>query len=74
MQIELEDEVQTDLQRATGFLDASPDSKRKLDRMLQLTGLSDPLYAEACVTVHQYDIVLDVTVVNRTKTTLQQVR
>ena len=29
------------------------------------------MYAEAYVTVHQYDIVLDVTVINRTQETLQ---
>lgn len=29
------------------------------------------MYAEAYVTVHQYDIVLDVTVINRTSETLQ---
>ena len=34
-------------------------------------GLADPVYAEAYVTVHQYDIVLDVTVINRTGDTLQ---
>lgn len=34
-------------------------------------GFSDPVYAEAYVTVHQYDIVLDVTVINRTNETLQ---
>ncbi len=36
-----------------------------------LAGLSDPVYAEACVTVHQCDIVLDVTLTNRTADTLQ---
>jgi vesicle coat complex subunit len=36
-----------------------------------LAGFSDPVYAEAYVTVHQYDIVLDVTVINRTAETLQ---
>ena len=36
-----------------------------------LAGLSDPVYAEASVTVHQFDIVLDVTVINRTQHTLQ---
>ncbi len=41
--------------------------------MLQLTGFSDPVYAEAHVTVHQYDIVMDVTVINRTHETLQNV-
>ena len=39
--------------------------------MLQLTGFSDPVYAEAYVTVHQYDIVMDVTVVNRSNETQQ---
>ena len=34
-------------------------------------GFADPVYAEAYVTVHQYDIVLDVTVINRTRDTLQ---
>ncbi len=34
-------------------------------------GFSDPVYAEAFVTVHQYDIVMDVTVVNRSSETLQ---
>jgi len=44
---------------------------RRLNRVLQLTGFSDPVYAEAFVTVHQYDIVMDVTVLNRTRETLQ---
>lgn len=39
--------------------------------VLCCAGFSDPVYAEACVTVHQYDIVLDVTVTNRTADTLQ---
>ena len=36
-----------------------------------MAGLADPVYAEAYVTVHQYDIVLDVTVINRTDATMQ---
>ena len=39
--------------------------------MTQLTGFSDPVYAEAYVNVNQYDIVLDVLIVNQTKDTLQ---
>jgi len=70
-QLELEDEVATDLKRATGSLTSTLENERKLNRMLQLTGFSDPVYAEAYVTVHQYDIVLDVTVMNRTNETLQ---
>ena len=39
--------------------------------MYQLTGFSDPIYAEAYINVNQYDIVLDVLVVNQTPDTLQ---
>lgn len=60
-----------DLQRATHGLDVASAGTNNLNRMLQLTGLSDPVYAEAYVTVHQYDIVLDVTVINRSAETLQ---
>lgn len=37
-----------------------------LNKVTQLTGFSDPVYAEAYVHVNQYDIVLDVLVVNQT--------
>ncbi|CAI0438730.1 unnamed protein product [Linum tenue] len=70
-QLELEDEVQDDLKRATGEFIKDGNDANKLNRILQLTGFSDPVYAEAYVTVHHYDIVLDVTVINRTKETLQ---
>ncbi|KHF99153.1 hypothetical protein F383_20100 [Gossypium arboreum] len=70
-QLELEDEVQDDLKRATGEFVNDNDDANKLNRILQLTGFSDPVYAEAYVTVHHYDIVLDITVINRTKETLQ---
>ncbi|KAK8645279.1 hypothetical protein V6N13_119122 [Hibiscus sabdariffa] len=70
-QLELEDEVQDDLKRATGEFVNDTDDANKLNRILQLTGFSDPVYAEAYVTVHHYDIVLDITVINRTKETLQ---
>uniref|UniRef100_A0A4W5QNY0 Coatomer subunit beta n=1 Tax=Hucho hucho TaxID=62062 RepID=A0A4W5QNY0_9TELE len=43
----------------------------KLNKVTQLTGFSDPVYAEAYVHVNQYDIVLDVLVVNQTNDTLQ---
>ncbi|CAI5702853.1 unnamed protein product [Peronospora effusa] len=36
----------------------------------QLTGFADPVYAEATVTVHEYDIVLEILVVNRIPQTL----
>jgi len=45
----------------------------KLNKVTQLTGFSDPIYAEAYVNVNQYDIVLDVLIVNQTNDTLQNV-
>lgn len=42
-----------------------------MPQVTQLTGFSDPVYAEAYVHVNQYDIVLDVLVVNQTSDTLQ---
>jgi coatomer subunit beta len=48
-----------DLKHATGeFIKDAYDSN-KLNHILQVTGLSDPVYAEAYATVHHYDIVLD---------------
>ena len=70
-QLELEDQVQDDLKRATGEFTKDENDGNKLNRILQLTGFSDPVYAEAYVTVHHYDIALEVTVINRTKETLQ---
>ena len=61
----------TDLARATGLAESVEGDGKRLNRVLQLTGFSDPVYAEAFVTVHQYDIVMDVTVLNRTRETLQ---
>eukprot|EP00210_Caulerpa_lentillifera_P003069 g2931.t1 len=58
-----------DISLATIGDSRSEDSK--LNRILQLTGLSDPLFAEAYVTVHQYDIVLDISVKNRSDRTMQ---
>lgn len=70
-QIELEDEVATDLQRATGLAGDGAAAAGALTRTMQLTGLSDAVYAEAQVITHQYDVVLDVTVINRTAATMQ---
>lgn len=65
------DEVEVDLERATGGESTSEDLSSKLSRVVQLTGFSDPVYAEAYVKVHQFDIVLDVLLVNQTMETLQ---
>lgn len=65
------DEVEVDLERATGGEGNAEDLSSKLSRVVQLTGFSDPVYAEAYVKVHQFDIVLDVLLVNQTTETLQ---
>ncbi|SAL98315.1 hypothetical protein [Absidia glauca] len=65
------DEYDQDLSRATGVLDNKDDLMSKLSRIVQLTGFSDQVYAEAVVNVHQYDVLLDVLIVNQTAETLQ---
>ncbi|KAH7235286.1 coatomer subunit beta [Fusarium falciforme] len=65
------DEIEVDLERATGGEGTAEDLSSKLSRVVQLTGFSDPVYAEAYVKVHQFDIVLDVLLVNQTTETLQ---
>jgi coatomer subunit beta len=57
-----------DISRALG-VDGHADAS-KLNHVYQLTGYSDPVYAEASVTVHDYDIVIDMLVINRTPNTL----
>eukprot|EP01084_Bolivina_argentea_P194264 333283_1 len=47
------------------------DLRTRLSRIHQLTGFSDPIYAEAAVTVHQFDIILDFLIINNTNKTLQ---
>lgn len=65
------DEAVLDLEKATGGDTDLVDVSSKLSRVVQLTGFSDPVYAEAYVKVHQFDIVLDVLLVNQTTSTLQ---
>jgi coatomer subunit beta len=60
-----------DLEKATGGDASGEDLSSKLSRVVQLTGFSDPVYAEAYVKVHQFDIILDVLLVNQTTETLQ---
>jgi len=82
-------EESDELGQATGL--GSKADGLQLNRLVQLSGLSDPVYVEAYVTVwrgvflhlplltrtlspplqvHQYDILLDVTVINQTPDTL----
>ncbi|KAL1996750.1 hypothetical protein VTN49DRAFT_7615 [Thermomyces lanuginosus] len=65
------DEIELDLIKATGGDGTSEELSSKLKRVVQLTGFSDPVYAEAYVQVHQFDIILDVLLVNQTTETLQ---
>lgn len=65
------DEMELDLEKATGGDASFEDLSSKLSRVVQLTGFSDPVYAEAYVKVHQFDIILDVLLVNQTNETLQ---
>ncbi|KAJ4667219.1 coatomer subunit beta [Exophiala dermatitidis] len=65
------DEMELDLEKATGGDASYEDLSSKLSRVVQLTGFSDPVYAEAYVKVHQFDIILDVLLVNQTNETLQ---
>jgi len=61
----------SDLTKATGAAGRSEaDFSSRLNHMHQLSGLGDPVYAEAYVTVHDYDIVLEILVINRTPNTL----
>lgn len=65
-------QYELDLTKATGASDAAKDDFiSKLQRVVQLTGFSDPVYAEAYVHVQGFDILLDVLLVNQTNETLQ---
>ncbi len=59
-----------DLTHATGMNEATDPYGVKLNHMYQLTGFSDPVYAESCVIVHDYDIIMEILVINRTSATL----
>ncbi|KAK2535725.1 Copb1 [Columba guinea] len=62
-----EDQFQLSLLAAMGNTqrkEAADPLASKLNKVTQLTGFSDPVYAEAYVHVNQYDIVLDVLVTN----------
>jgi len=60
-----------DVGRATGSGEVREDFISNLSRISQLTGFSDPIYAEAYVKMHGFDIMLDVLLVNQTSNTLQ---
>lgn len=69
------DTINEDLERAiSGDSSASQglaSVTSKLKKIVPLTGFSDPVYAEAYITNHQFDVVLDVLLVNQTTETLR---
>jgi len=70
--VSFEEDTDLDLMKATGASERDTEAG-SLNRVYQLTGFSDPLYAECYINTHKYDIVLEVLVINRTKDTLQNV-
>lgn len=60
-----------DVVLAAGATTKVEELSSRLNKILQLTGFSDPIYAEAYVKVHQFDITLDVLLVNQTTTTMR---
>ncbi|KAJ2642764.1 coatomer subunit beta, partial [Coemansia sp. RSA 1694] len=64
------DSLERDIELATGEAEGRA-AVSKLDTVVQLTGFSDAVYAEAYVCVSQYDILLDIMVVNQTNTMLR---
>lgn len=64
-------EFDEDVIKAAGEDVVVEDLSSKLTKVIQLTGFSDPIYVEAYVKVHQFDIMLDVLMVNQTSETLQ---
>jgi len=45
----------------------------RLAKVQQMTGLADPVYVEAFLQVHSFDLVLEMLMINRTQETLQNV-
>ncbi len=60
----------SDLARATGYSDGGSLLSNELSHVYQLSGFADPVYAEALVKVHDYDVSLEILVLNRTPNTL----
>lgn len=68
------DSIEEDLELAMTGNDIKLNSKvldSKLKKIIPLTGFSDPVYAEAYITNNQFDVVLDVLLVNQTTDTLK---
>ncbi|XP_063926251.1 coatomer subunit beta-like isoform X2 [Zophobas morio] len=66
---ELEDELEASLSIAVGTGEMHG-LKADFEKPVQLTGLSDPIFAEALITIEQFDLTLLILVVNQTRDTL----
>lgn len=69
--IKIVDENDKELDAVQEGTNPKEDLSSRLNKIVQLTGFSDPVYAEAYVKVHQFDVTLDVLIVNQTTTTLR---
>ena len=68
-----EDDVDVDVDLAKATNNTRTGGGTNLSRVVSLTGFSDPIYAEANIQSHDYDLLMDVLVVNQTPDTLQNV-
>lgn len=68
-----DDDDAADMSRALATNKKADSNASRLNRVYQLTGFADPVYAEAHLTVQEYDIVLDIMIVNQTPSTIQVV-
>ena len=57
------------VEKATEF-DKEMTYNEKLNRVHQLTGYSDPVYCESVVYMKDFDIIMEITVINRTNRTM----
>lgn len=60
-----------DVRTAAGSSVSKENLSSRLNKIVQLTGFSDPIYAEAYIKVHQFDVVMDILLVNQTINTLR---
>ncbi|OBA24838.1 hypothetical protein HANVADRAFT_27940, partial [Hanseniaspora valbyensis NRRL Y-1626] len=56
---------------ASSSVDSLNTATSKLAKIVQLTGFSDPVYAEACILTNQFELTLDLLIVNQTRETLK---
>lgn len=67
---DITEEISNDTKQADYLQDIKSDIDQKV---YQLTGYSDPIYAEAFAEVHHYDILLKIVLINRTNKTIQNI-